>query len=177
MRVESVEGAGADQLRPNSSPALDHLGCLDHPAPVGQQRQQRRARHFKIELEGVGIEHIHAGDGADLGGALAAFRGLVAQQGVFHRLGIERLAIVEGDTFAKMQHQMGRVLVFIAGRQLRNDLEVRIDVEQFVAEAGEHHTGDIAGAERRIENVRVFANADAQGAVLRLRHRDAAGQC
>ena len=59
------------------------------------------------------------------------------------------------------------ILPFVAGRQHRDDVELGIDVEQLVADAGEHDASDIGRAEGRIEQVGILAQADVQNAVLR----------
>jgi hypothetical protein len=46
--------------------------------------------------------------------------------------------------------------------KLRHDLELFVDIEQLVAECGEHDTADIGARQRRIENVRILGKADAE---------------
>ena len=48
-------------------------------------------------------------------------------------------------------------------RQLRHDVELVVDVEQFVAEGSEHDAPDIGAPHRGIEDIGVLGEADAQG--------------
>ena len=46
--------------------------------------------------------------------------------------------------------------------ELRHDVELLVDVEQLVAERGEHDAADIGARERRIENIGILGKADAE---------------
>ena len=112
--------------------------------------------------------------GGELGLAERALHGEMAIEREFRGLGVERLAVVEfharpqldGDRLA-----VGRGLV--RERELRHDVELLVDVEQLVAERGEHDAADIGARERRIENVGVLGKADAQRGLGRGRRRRA----
>ena len=47
-------------------------------------------------------------------------------------------------------------------RKLRHDVELFVDVEQLVAQCGKHDAADEGARQRRIEDVRVFGQAEAQ---------------
>jgi hypothetical protein len=92
-----------------------------------------------------------------------------------HRGGVELLAVVEGDALAQFHGQrlaVGRPLV--AGGQLRHDVELFVDLQQLVAQGAEDHAADEGAGQRRVQHVRVFGQADAQG--LRLRGQRAEQQ-
>ena len=55
---------------------------------------------------------------------------------------------------------VGRSLV--AQRQLRHDVELLVDVEQLVADGGEHDATHVGARERGVEHVRVLGKPDAQ---------------
>ena len=93
--------------------------------------------------------------------------GEVARQLVLHRIGVELFAVLELHAVADVDDEMRRVLPFVAGRQHRHDVQLRVDVEQLVAEAGEHDAPDIGRAESRIEQIGVLAQSDVQDALLR----------
>jgi hypothetical protein len=79
------------------------------------------------------------------------------------RLGIELLAVVEGDAGAQLHRQrlvVGRPLP--ARRELRHHVELLVDVDQLVAQAGEHDAADEGARQRRVEHIGVLGEADAQ---------------
>src|SRR5438067_776450 len=55
---------------------------------------------------------------------------------------------------------VGRGLV--RQRELRHDVELLVDVEQLVAEGGEHDAADIGATDAGVEDVGVFGDADAK---------------
>ena len=86
------------------------------------------------------------------------------------RGGVELLAVMERDAGPDLHRQ--RLAVrrpFPGRRELRHDRELLVDVDQLVAQRGEHDAPDERARERRIEHVRIFGEAEAQR--LRLRRR------
>jgi hypothetical protein len=74
-------------------------------------------------------------------------------------------------------HQPGRALIAVPGRQLRDDVQLVVEVEQLVAHRRIHDAPDEAGAERGVQQVRVLRQAHPQMARRRLRlHRRRAHQ-
>ena len=55
----------------------------------------------------------------------------------------------------------------VAGGELRHDVQLLVDVEQLVAQPGEHDAPDIGGGQGRIEHIEVLPQRDPQ----RLRER------
>ena len=90
---------------------------------------------------------------------------------------VERLAVLELHAGPQLD---GDVLAVGGGlvrqRELRHDVELLVDVEQLVAEGGEHDAADIGARQRGIENVGVLGEADAQRGLgaARLRRAKAA---
>src|SRR5262249_38141136 len=125
----------------------------------------------QVELHGQRIDDIDAVDRVHLAAAHAALGGEVAVQLVLDRLGVELLAVLELHAVAEVDDEVGGVLPRVAGRQHRHDVQLHVDVEQLVADAGEHDAADIGGAEGGIEQIRVLAQADMQDAILRQRRR------
>src|SRR5262245_41579603 len=58
-------------------------------------------------------------------------------------------------------------------RQLRHDVDVLVDVEQLVAQRGEHDAADVGAGQCRIEHVRILGQTNPQ---RRLRHDGRTGQ-
>ena len=63
--------------------------------------------------------------------------------------------------------QLDRDLLAIGGsfmgqRELRHNIELFVDVEQLVAERCEYDASDIGAGHRRVENIRVLGETDAQ---------------
>jgi len=78
-------------------------------------------------------------------------------------LGVERLAVVEFHVRPQLDgHLLAVGGSLVRQRKLRHDIELFVDVEQLVAKRREDDTPDIGAAERGIEHVRVFGEADAQ---------------
>jgi hypothetical protein len=86
---------------------------------------------------------------------------------------VELLAVVEGDVVAQLDRQRLAVgAPLVAGRELRHDRQLLVDVEQLVAQGGEDDPADEGARQRRIEDVGILGEADAQR--LR-RHRERGG--
>ena len=87
----------------------------------------------------------------------------MALQRIFRGFGVERLAVVEFDAGPELdRHFLAVGGGLVRQRKLRHDVELLVDVEQLVAERGEHDAADIGACQRRIENVGVFGQPDAQ---------------
>ncbi len=140
----------------------------DHDAgAVGELREQRRRRSLQVELHSERIDDVDAVDRADLAAPHAALRGEVADQLVLHRIGIEFFSILELDAVADVDDEVCRILPLVAGGEHRDDVQLGIDVEQLVAQAGEHDAADVGGTEGGIEQIRILTQADMEDAILR----------
>jgi hypothetical protein len=106
-------------------------------------------------------------DHADLTAAVAAGEGQIVLHSVFHGRGVDGLAILEGDVGTEVDDQGLGIRPFVLERELRDDLQVFVDVEQLVAETGEDDAPDIGAGERGVEDVGVLAQGDAKGLGLR----------
>jgi hypothetical protein len=90
-------------------------------------------------------------------------RCLVALDVELHRLGVERLAIVEEDAGAQLHGEreaVGTPRPF--GRKLRHIGELGIELDQLVAHRRQHDSIDEAHALRRIERRGIRLQPDAQ---------------
>jgi len=80
-----------------------------------------------------------------------------------HRLGVERLAVVELDARAQPDHDRAATRgPLVTGGELRHDLEIGGDVEELVAERGEDQAADVGAADRRVEGVGIVVQPDPQ---------------
>ncbi len=114
-----------------------------HPRAVGELGQQRRERRGQIEAHGRGIDDIDGRDQGELAAAIGARHRLVALDVVLDRGGVESLAIVERDARADLEGQCLVVRRPLVGRrELRDDGELLVDVEQLVAERCENDAPD-----------------------------------
>ena len=118
---------------------------------------------FSTSLIGQRIDHLDAVERGKLGLAERGRQREVPVEREFRGLGIERLAVVELDA----RPQLDRHLLAVGGglmgqRELRHEVELLVDVEQLVAERGEHDAPDIGARRGRVENVRILGKADAQ---------------
>jgi hypothetical protein len=148
--------AGAGSLR--------GLRAHHHAGAVGQCGQQRRERRAEVELDGQRVHHVHAGQRGQLATAVGALQRLVALEVELHRGSVELFAVVERHAGAQLHRQ--RLVVgrpFPARRQLRHDGELLVDVDQLVAQCGEHDAADEGARQRGVEHVGVLGQADAQG--------------
>ena len=110
--------------------------------------------------------------------AQRALRRHVAVERELHGFGVERFAVLEfhvrpqldGDGLPVFRRLMRE-------RELRHDVEIAVDVEQLVAQRGEHDAADVRTRRGWIEIVGIFRETDAQVA-LRERgcRRDGCGE-
>ena len=94
------------------------------------------------------IDHLDLVDRGELGLAERALHGHVALERELRGFGVERLAVMEfhaGRSLMVTVLAVGRGLV--RERELRHDVELLVDVEQLVAERGEHDAADIGAAD------------------------------
>ena len=162
--LDELERARADRLGAELvALGLRRLGRDHHAGAVGQHREQRRERRRQVEPHRLRVDHVDAGHRRQLAAPVRAGHGLVALDVELDRRGVELLAVVEGHAAAQLDGQ--RLVVgrpFVAGRELRHDVQLLVDVEQLVAQRGEHDAADEGARQRRIEHVGVFGQADAQ---------------
>ena len=134
-----------------------------HAGAVGERGQDRRERRRQVELDRRRVDDVDARHRPQLAAAVRAGHRLVALDVELDGGGVELLAVVEGDVGAQLDRQrlaVGRPLV--AGRELRHDGELLVDVEQLVAKRREDDPADEGARQRRVEHVGVFGQADAQ---------------
>ena len=166
--LDEPVGPGADRLqRELVARCFGRLGRDHHAGAIGELGEQGREGLLEVELDGQRIDHVDAVDQRQLGLAERAPHGEVAVEAVLGGLGVERLAVVEVDAGPELDGQrlaVGRGLV--AEPELRDDVQLVVDVEQLVADRGEDDARGIGARQARIERVRIVADADAQ---MRLR--------
>src|SRR5713101_3535095 len=164
---DELEGTRAHRLRGELvAERLRRLRRDHHARPVGQRGEERHQRLREVEPHGEVVERVNALDLADLGLPEGARRVQMPLDVEAHGLGVHRLAVLELDAGAQLdddREAVGRPLV--AGGELRNDLEIRGDVEELVAEAGEDQAARVGSADRRVERVGVVVQPDAQDAL------------
>jgi hypothetical protein len=84
-------------------------------------------------------------------------------EAVFHRSRVELFTVMEDHAIANMQNQGLGIGVFIARDKLGHDLQLLGDVEQFVAQPGEHDTPDKGAGQRWVQDIGILSKRDAQG--------------
>ena len=163
--LDELERAGAHRVGGELLACrLGRLGRHHHPRAVGEHREQRRERRREVDAHGRGVDHVDARHHRELAAAVRALHVLVALEVVLDRGGVELLAVVEGDAAAELELErlvIGRPLM---GRgELGNDVQLLVEVEELVAQAGEDDAPDEGARARRVEDVGVLGEADAQG--------------
>ena len=162
--LDELVGAGADRLQGELVACrLGRLGRHHHAGAVGQLGEQRREGLLEVELDGERVDRLDALDRGELGLAERALHVHVPLETVLGGLGVERLAVVEFHAGAQLQHDrlaVGRGLA--AQRKLRHDVGLVVDVEQLVAERGEHDARRVETRQAGIEGIRVVTQPDAQ---------------
>ena len=146
--------------RPSASAAL---GATIMPARSVSSDKSGEEGDFSTSRTVSGSTTWTWSDDADLGAAEAAWQGQVTLQPILHGLGVEGFAVVEGDVGAQVDHQGPGIGPFVAEGELRDDLQFLVDVEQLVAQTGEHDAPDIGPGEGRVQNVGVLTQGDVQG--------------
>ena len=160
------ERAGAGQMLRHI--AAERLRRDDHAGAIRQHGDQRRVGLRQMQAHGVGIDHLHRGDRLQLALAHALGRGAIALQVGLHRVGVERLAVVEFHAVAQRERQRQIVRRPFPGRgELRHEVVLRVEVDQLVAHGGEDDAADECAAAGGVQRVRVLVQADAQRGRLR----------
>ena len=162
--LDELIGTGADGLLAELvAGLLSGLGRDHHAGPVGQLGQQRRIGILQQQPDGRRIHHLDLVDGRDLGPAERALHGQMPLERKLHSLRVHRLAVMEFDARAKLDRDRLSVSgSVVRERELRDDVELAVRVEELVAERGKDDAADIGAAEARIEHVRILGKADAQ---------------
>src|SRR3546814_13182405 len=87
-----------------------------------------------------------------------------------HRLGVERRAVMEDDALAQVHGQrLAVVRPRPGGGELRDQLQLRRDVDQLVAQRGIDDAADEGARLTRIENLRLLLQSDPAGGGTRRR--------
>ena len=87
----------------------------------------------------------------------------MALEAEFHRGGVELFAVMKHHAGAELDRQrlvVGRPLV--GSRELRDDGQLFVDIEQLVAQRGENDAADEASRQGRIEHIGIFGETDTQ---------------
>jgi len=162
--LDELEGPGAHGPRAEPVAELARRFRRDHHAgAVGEGGDQRHERLGQVEPDGEIVDDVDALDLADLALAERARHRQMAFDVEAHRLGVERLAVVELDARAQPDHDRAAARgPLVPGGELRHDLEIGGDVEELVAERGEDQAADVGAADRRVEGVGIVVQADPQ---------------
>jgi hypothetical protein len=109
------------------------------------------------------VDDVDPGDGADLAFAGRARQGQVALDAVFDGSRVERLAILEFDPLAQ-PHDQGLVVInpLPRGGELRDDVEFGADIDKLAAERRKNDAAGKGARHRRIEDIGIVGEADAQ---------------
>ena len=172
-RSTNLNGPEQTGLAPNFSPAAcAALGETIMPARSASCASSGENGADRLSRTVDRVDHVDARHRRELAAAVRARHGLVALDVELDRRGVELLAVVEGHAGAQLERQrlvVGRPLV--AGRELRHDLQLLVDVEQLVAQRREDDAADEGARQRRVEHVGILGEADAQGLRLRRERR------
>ena len=159
------ERPGADRVQRDVLALLgDRLGGEHHAGAVGEEGGERGVGGGEVDARGEGVDDLHLGHGLQLGAAEAALHRLGAFEVGLDRRGVERGSVLEFDAGAQVQGEgvvVGRP--FPAGGELRDEVEVRVGVDELVAEGGEDVAVDVVAALRRVERAGVAGERDCQG--------------
>ena len=163
-RSLKVNGPGADGFEAEIlAGGLGGLGGDDHAGAVGELGDEGRGGGLEDDLDGEGVDDVDVVHRVDLGAAEAALHREVAFEGVFDGGGVHLLAVVEEDAGAELDEELGRGGPFVGEGELGDGLQLFVDVEELVAEAGEYDAADVGAGEGGVEDVGVFAEGDAEG--------------
>ena len=173
--LDELERARAHRLGAEvGALGLRRLRRDHHAGAIGERGQDRRERRREVELDRRRVDDVDARDRPQLAAPVRAGHRLVALDVELHRRRVELLAVVEDDVVAQLDRQRLAVgAPLVAGGELRHDLQLLVDVEQLVAERREDDAADEGARQRRIEDVGVLGQADAQGLRLRCERRQA----
>jgi hypothetical protein len=138
--LDELVGARADRLGAELvALGLRRLGRDHHAGAVGQLRQQRREGRRQVQAHGGRVDHVHAGHRRQLAAAVRARDVLVALDVELDGGGVELLAVVEGHALAQLQVSALLSATIGSWWPAAARWQLLVDVEQLVAQAGEHH--------------------------------------
>ena len=171
--LDELERARAHRVRGELVAfGLRRLGRDHHAGAVGQLREQRRERRRQVQPHGQRVDHVHAGHGRQLAAPVGAGQGLVALDVELDRGGVELLAVLEGHAGTQLEgHRLLVRAPLVAGGELRDDVELLVDVEQLVAQRREDDAADEGARQRGVERIGILGEADAQRLGLRGQRR------
>jgi hypothetical protein len=159
----------AERSRADGIGAELFAGCLrclrrdHHSGAIGELREERRERCRKVDAHGHRIDDVDARHGGELAAPVGAGHRLVPLEVVLDGGGIELLAVVERHVRPDLHRQ--RLVVrrpLVGRRELRDDGELLVDVEELVAQRREHDAPDERAGECRIEHVRILGESEAE---------------
>ena len=110
-------------------------------------------------------------DRTDLALAEAALQREMALKRIFDCCRVHHLAVVELHPGPQMNQQRPVIGPLVSGGELRHDVQLLVDVEQLVAQSGEHDAPDVGRGQRGIEHVEILPQRNPQ----RLRERRQSG--
>ena len=118
---------------------------------------------FRMQADRRLVDDLDLVDLRDLRPAERALHRQVPVEAELRRLGVERLAVVELHALAQLDGDRLAVAGdLVRSRELGHEVELLVDVEQLVADRREDDAADVGARERRVEDVRVFGEADAE---------------
>ena len=157
------EGAGADRAEAEIlAGGLGRFGRDHHAGAVSELGEPGGVGLFQDDAHRQRIDHLDAVGGGELVAAEAAGEGEVPIQRVFHRGRIHFLAVVEEHAGAEMQDDGLAVGIFPGGGEAGHHVQLGIEIDQLVADAGHHVGADEGARQRGVEDVGVVVHADAQ---------------
>ncbi len=134
--LDELEGSGAYRLQSELVAGFGRsLRAYDHAGTVRELRNQRREGSLEQDLDRQRIGDLDPVDGRKLGAPERALQAHVALEAELHSRGIHGLAIVELDAGSQLDGDRLAVLGrLMRERELGNDVHLRIDVEELVAQ-------------------------------------------
>ena len=130
-------GAHADRALRKLRPELVELRRRhDHSGPIGELGDERRVRRLEMDDHRVGALRAHAGDRRDLARAPRPGQRQVTVERGLDRARVQRRAVVELDPLPEPDRDRQLVLGDLRQRsgELRDDLEMRVDVVELLAD-------------------------------------------
>ncbi len=163
--TRELERSDAHRRRSEPRPELgERLRRHDHSGAIGQLGRQRRKACVELQSHREVVHDVDRRDRRDLAGPRGPGQGSMPVERGFHRLGVQRRSVVEADAAANPDRH--RLLVAREprhrGRELRNDLELRVQVIELLAHVQKDHPSDERPRQCRIERVRVFGQSDGE---------------
>ena len=173
--LHHLERAGARRMQAVLlAPALERGRRRDAARDVDQRKQECGERLLQAELDRVRVDHLHGVEHADLSAANGAGVGVAYPlQVVANRFGVEVRAVVKLHPRARGEHDGAVVLPLPGLDQPRNEMTVRVDLEQRVVDGLGRRPALKTAREVRVEGTRVGVQGGGQGAPVRHRRRRA----